>query len=107
MKLVGAVSDILLALACVVALLSTFGVATVKGAVDKLHYVSPISVVVPILAALGVTVREGVSTMSLQAWEVALVTVVSGPLIAHATARALRANPGSMSGAEWWGSMRE
>lgn len=87
-------SDALLALAAVVALMSTLGVAAMKGAVVKLHYVSPISVVVPILAALGVTLREGVSTMSLQAWEVALITVVSGPLIAHATARALRSNPG-------------
>lgn len=82
-------ADVLLGVAVAVAIGSGLGVALMPGALQKLHYLSPLSTVVPALVATAISLRYGPSTMMLQAWAVAVLLIGTGPVAAHATARAL------------------
>ena len=53
------VTDILLALAVLVVAASAVGVAAMKDACARLHFVTPAAVVAPLLVALAVFVRQG------------------------------------------------
>lgn len=90
-EVLGWTADGLLAAAVAVAIGSGLGVALMPGALQKLHYLSPLSTVVPALVATAISLRYGPSTMMLQAWAVAALLIGTGPVAAHATARALAA----------------
>lgn len=82
--------DALLAAAVVIAVLCSVGVVAMRDTYQRLHFLGPVGVVSPLLVAIAVLIREGVSSQSVKAWLVALALLVSGPLLVHATARAER-----------------
>ncbi len=92
--------DMLLGLAVVLALGSSLGVLVMREAAQKLHYVAPLSVVVPVLTGLAVLVHAGWTAGSAQTWLAVLVLVLASPIVSHATIRAARIR----SDGDWRGS---
>ncbi len=82
--------DGLLGLAVLVTAASSIGVLVMRDAFQKLHYVTPVSVVAPVLVALAVLVRSGASNRSAVAWLTVLLLVLVSPFLSHATMRAAR-----------------
>jgi len=64
------------------------GVVLMRDALDRLHYVAAAAVGVPCVCA-GVIVAEGPSLIGLKAILTAAFMLASGPVLAHATARAI------------------
>ena len=81
--------DVLLGLAVVVVLACSAGVLLMRDAYQKVHYVTPISVVAPVLIALAVGVQSGWTISTGQSWLVVAVMVIASPFLAHATVRAI------------------
>src|SRR4051812_9571074 len=65
------------------------GVARMPTALARLHYTMP-ATLAALLAAAGLLVREGLSQTSGRALMLAALFTLSGPPLAHATARAIR-----------------
>ena len=82
--------DVLLALAVLVALVSATGVLVMRDAYQKLHYVTPLSLVSTALVGLAVLVHSGWSTNSAQTWLTVLLVVIASPFVSHATMRAAK-----------------
>jgi multisubunit Na+/H+ antiporter MnhG subunit len=82
--------DVLLALAVVITAAASIGVLVMRDAFEKAHYVTPVSVVAPVLVALAVLVRSGLSNRSAVAWLTVLLLVLASPILSHATLRAAR-----------------
>ena len=83
------VVDVLLGLAVAVVLASAAGVLLMRDAYQKVHYVTPISVVAPVLVGLAILVQSGWTISSGQSWLVVAVMVIASPFLAHATVRAI------------------
>jgi multisubunit Na+/H+ antiporter MnhG subunit len=81
--------DVLLGLAVAVVLASAAGVLLMRDAYQKLHYVTPVSVVAPVLIALATAIQSGWTVSSGQAWLVVALMVITSPFLAHATVRAI------------------
>jgi multicomponent Na+:H+ antiporter subunit G len=64
------------------------GVVLMRDALDRLHYVGASAVGIALVAA-GVIVAEGPSLIGLKALLTAAFLLVTGPVLAHATARAI------------------
>jgi multisubunit Na+/H+ antiporter MnhG subunit len=102
-------ADVLLGLAVIVAVASATGVLVMRDAYQKLHYVTPLSLVSTTLVGLAVLVQSGLSTNSAQTWLTVLFVAVASPFVSHATMRAakvradgdwrLPAEPGAQPGA--------
>jgi multisubunit Na+/H+ antiporter MnhG subunit len=84
------VTDVLLALAVMLVLVSSLGVLVMRQDLEKVHYVTPAALVAPLFVALAVTVQQGWSQDTAQTWLAVLVMAATGPVLAHATARAIR-----------------
>jgi multisubunit Na+/H+ antiporter MnhG subunit len=84
------VVDILLALAVAVTLLSSLGVLVMQGALAKVHYVTPVSMIAPVLLAIAVLVQTGYSSRSAQSCLAVLFMLIASPFLGHATIRAAR-----------------
>jgi multicomponent Na+:H+ antiporter subunit G len=80
---------VLIGLAVAVELCCCIGVLVMEDAYDKLHYLGPASIVGPVLIAGAVVVRESFSQAGIKALLTAGLLIVSSPVLAHATARAL------------------
>jgi multicomponent Na+:H+ antiporter subunit G len=74
---------VVLAFACV-------GVLVMPGALARLHYVS-VAALGAVLVVAAVLVRDGASLIGLKALIVGAFVVATGPVLAHATARAIHA----------------
>lgn len=83
------VVDVLLGLAVAVVLASAAGVLLMRDAYQKVHYVTPVSVVAPVLVGLAVLVQSGWTVSSGQAWLAIALMVLASPFLAHATVRAI------------------
>jgi multicomponent Na+:H+ antiporter subunit G len=81
---------VLLILGVGIELLSCIGFFVVKDVFDRLHYLSPACTAGPIFITAAIVVREGFSVSGNKAILVALLIVVTGPVLTHATARAAR-----------------
>ena len=81
--------DVLLGLAVLVVLACSAGVLLMRDAYQKLHYVTPVSMVAPVLAGLAVLVQSGWTAASGQAWLVVAIMLITSPFLAHATVRAI------------------
>jgi multisubunit Na+/H+ antiporter MnhG subunit len=81
--------DVLLGLVVLVVLASSAGVLLMRDAYQKLHYVTPVSMVAPVLAGLAVLVQSGWTAASGQAWLVVAIMLITSPFLAHATVRAI------------------
>jgi multisubunit Na+/H+ antiporter MnhG subunit len=82
------VADILLGLAALVVLASSAGILLMRDAYQRLHYVTPIAVVAPVIVALAVLVQSGWTENTGETWLGLLFMVAGGPFLAHATIRA-------------------
>lgn len=83
-------ADVLLGLAVLVTAASSVGILVMRDAFQKIHYVTPVSVVAPVLVALAVLVSSGLSNRSGVAWLTVVLMVVASPILSHATMRAAR-----------------
>jgi multicomponent Na+:H+ antiporter subunit G len=84
------VADVLLGLAVVVVLTSSLGVLVMPDVYQKLHFVTPVGLIAPILVAVAVLVQQGFSENTVQTWLALLFLVIAGPFLTHATIRAAR-----------------
>jgi multisubunit Na+/H+ antiporter MnhG subunit len=84
-------TDVLLALATLTVVLSSIGIAVMPDAAAKLHYVTPVGVVAPLLVTLAVFVREGLDSNTGMTVIALLFMVAVSPYLSHATIRAIRA----------------
>lgn len=82
--------DVLLCLAVAIVLASSIGLLIMRGADRKVHYVTPVAFVAPVVVALAVSVQSGLSIITGQTWLILLLVVIAGPFLAHATIRATR-----------------
>jgi multicomponent Na+:H+ antiporter subunit G len=86
----GIVAGILLGLATAVVLTSSVGILVMRDAYQKLHYVTPIAVVAPVIVAVAVLIQSGWTENSLETWLAVLFMLIGGPFLTHATIRAAR-----------------
>ncbi len=73
----------------VVLLLSCLGVLTGRNAYARLHYIGPSTLLGSTLIAAAILVRESLRPGGIKAGLTALILVLTGPVISHATARAI------------------
>ncbi len=83
------VEYVLLALGVGIELVCALGVLAMSNVYDRLHYMAGASSGA-LLVALAVLVRDSFSLIADKALLVALFLMASGPIVAHATARAAR-----------------
>jgi monovalent cation/proton antiporter MnhG/PhaG subunit len=83
-------ADVLLGLAVAVVLMASLGVLVMRDVYQKLHFVTPISLIAPALVAVAVLVQQGYSENTVETWLVLLFLFVAGPFLTHATIRAAR-----------------
>jgi multicomponent Na+:H+ antiporter subunit G len=80
----------LLVLGVGVTLLSCAGVLVMRNPYDRLHYTGPAAVLAPVAIAAAVVLEERLSAAGIKALLVALLLLVTNPVLTHATARAGR-----------------
>ncbi|MEA2244686.1 MAG: multicomponent Na+:H+ antiporter subunit, partial [Solirubrobacteraceae bacterium] len=81
---------VLLGLGVATVLLSSVGMLLMHDALDRLHFTAPASTVCPVVFAAAVLVEEPLSSAGVKAVLVALLVLVTTPVLTHATARAAR-----------------
>lgn len=86
----GIIADVLLGLAAAVVLASSVGILVMRDAYQKLHYVTPIAVIAPVIVALAVLVQSGWTENSGETWLALLFVLAGAPFLSHATIRAAR-----------------
>jgi multisubunit Na+/H+ antiporter MnhG subunit len=84
------VADVLLGLAVAIVLASSVGILVMRDAYQKLHYVTPITVLAPLAVGLAVLAQSGWSVSSAETWLAVLFLLIGGPFLSHATIRAAR-----------------
>jgi multicomponent Na+:H+ antiporter subunit G len=83
------VSGTLVIAGIVVLAFACLGVLVMRGPLARLHYVS-VSTLGALLVVAAVLVRDGVSLIGVKAVLVGAFLVATGPVLSHATARAVR-----------------
>ena len=86
----GIAADVLLGLAVVLVLASSAGILVMRDTYQKLHFLTPLALIAPLLVGLAVLVRSGWSENSAETWLALLFVVIGGPFLTHATIRAAR-----------------
>lgn len=84
------VADVLLAAAVLIVAASALGVLSMRDAFAKLHYVTPATVVAPVLVAVAIGVREGLDENTGETFLALFFMAVASPFLSHATIRAIR-----------------
>ena len=84
------IAAILLGLAVAVVLASALGLLVMGDVYQKLHYVSPASIVAPVLVAAAVFVQAGLTENTGETLVALFFVVVASPYLSHATIRAAR-----------------
>lgn len=84
------VTDVLLGLAVLVVAASALGILKARDAYTKVHFVTPASVVAPVLVAAAVFVRQGLDENTGETLVALFFMVVASPYLSHATLRATR-----------------
>jgi multisubunit Na+/H+ antiporter MnhG subunit len=83
-------SDVLLGLAVVIVAGASLGVLFMRDAYQKLHFVTPASLVAPVLVALAVLVQMGWYENTGETFLALFFLAVASPYLSHATVRAFR-----------------
>ena len=83
-----AIAWVLLAAGGGLQLLAVAGVVLLPDTLDRLHYLSPMSLAAALIAA-GIVVRESFSQIGIYALLLAGFLLFTGPILAHVTARAV------------------
>jgi multicomponent Na+:H+ antiporter subunit G len=73
-----------------VTLASCVGVLVMGDAYDRLHFTAPATTIAPLAIAAAIVLEERLSAAGIKALLVALVLLVTNPVLTHATARAAR-----------------
>jgi multicomponent Na+:H+ antiporter subunit G len=81
---------VLLGVAGVSVVISCLGVLVMRDPLDRLHFTAPAGVLTPVAVAAAVLVEEPLSSAGIKAVIVALLLIVTTPVLSHATARAAR-----------------
>lgn len=74
----------------VVELVCCIGLIAVRDAFDRLHYLGPASSVGPVAIAAAILIEESFSQAGVKSLLVALLLLLTSPVLTHATARAMR-----------------
>ncbi|HEY7396984.1 MAG TPA: monovalent cation/H(+) antiporter subunit G [Gaiellaceae bacterium] len=82
--------DVLLVLGVTAQLICCVGVAVMRTTADRLHYTSAGYTVGPFCVLAALLVREQLSSIGLDAIAAVGLVFLAGPIVTHATARALR-----------------
>ncbi len=82
--------DIFLGLVVAVAILSSIGVLVMRDAYQRLHYVTPMSLLAPISIGIAILIQSGWSSRSAQTWLAIGFMAIASPFLSHATIRAAR-----------------
>ncbi len=83
-------TDILLGVSAAVVLASCIGVLVMPDAYQKLHFVTPVSLIAPPAVGIAILIQSGWSNQTAQAWLVVGFMMVASPFLSHATIRAAR-----------------
>jgi multisubunit Na+/H+ antiporter MnhG subunit len=89
-KMGNAAVDVLLACGVAAELLCCLGLLVMRTTSDRLHYTAAGYTVGPILIVAALIVREGLSSIGLDALAALAILFVPGPIVVHATARVIR-----------------
>jgi multisubunit Na+/H+ antiporter MnhG subunit len=81
---------VLLGVAGLSVVISCLGVLVMRDALDRLHFTAPAGVLAPVAVAVAVLVEEPLSSAGIKAVIVAMLLIVTTPVLSHATARAAR-----------------
>jgi multisubunit Na+/H+ antiporter MnhG subunit len=84
------VADVLLGLAVVLVLASSVGILVMRDTYQKLHFLTPLALIAPLVVGLAVLVRSGWSENSSETWLALLFVLIGSPFLTHATIRAAR-----------------
>jgi multicomponent Na+:H+ antiporter subunit G len=79
---------ILLGVGVLIELLSALGVLALRSPFDRLHYLAPATTIGPLTLAAAVLVADSDAQAKIKAVLLALVLLMTGPILTHATARA-------------------
>jgi multisubunit Na+/H+ antiporter MnhG subunit len=83
-------ADVLLGTAVAVVLGSVAGVLVMRDVYQKLHYVTPVTLVAPVFVGLAVLAQSGWSENTAETWLAVALMAAAGPFLSHATVRAAR-----------------
>ncbi|HEX3818041.1 MAG TPA: monovalent cation/H(+) antiporter subunit G [Chthoniobacterales bacterium] len=81
---------LLVSLALLAEWLCLFGLLVMRNPYDRLHAIGPANILPPLLIAIAILADQGFSTGGIKAILIAVVMLISGPLLTHAIARAAR-----------------
>lgn len=84
------IADILLGLAVALVLASCLGLVLMADVYQKVHFVTPISLIAPALVAVAVFVQMGLTENTGETLLALLFIMIAGPFLSHATVRAAR-----------------
>lgn len=82
--------DVILAVAVALVLAAAVGLLAMRDTYQRVHYLTPLALIAPILLGLAVLVQSGYSMSSSLTWLALLFVVITGPFLSHATIRAIR-----------------
>ena len=81
----------LVAFGTLVVVLSVAGLFAMRDAVDKLHYVGPVTTLAPLAIALAIVIEDGFTSQAgLKSIVVALAILATSPIVTYATLRAIQ-----------------
>jgi multisubunit Na+/H+ antiporter MnhG subunit len=83
-------ADVLLGVAVAIVLASTVGLLVMRDVYQKLHFVTPIALVAPVIVGLAVLAQSGLTENTAQTGLALVFIVIAGPFLSHATIRAAR-----------------
>jgi multisubunit Na+/H+ antiporter MnhG subunit len=83
-------ADVLLGVAVLVVLAASAGILAMRDVYQKLHYVTPVTVVAPVIVGLAVLAQSGFTENTVETWLAVAFMVAAGPFLSHATIRAAR-----------------
>lgn len=86
----GVAVDVILAVAVALVLASAVGLLAMRDTYQRIHYLTPLALVAPLLLGLAVLVQSGSTVSSSLTWLALLFVVITGPFLSHATIRAIR-----------------
>ncbi len=81
---------LLLGLAVLIVLVSSAGILIMRDSYQKLHYVTPVAVVAPVVVAVAILIQSGFTENSVMTWLALAFMIGGGPVLTHATIRAAR-----------------
>lgn len=83
-------ADVFLGLSAAVVIISCLGILVMRNVYDKVHYVTPVSLLAPVAVGIAIFIQAGWSSRSAQAWLAIGFMVIASPFLSHATIRAAR-----------------